>query len=106
MTASVTVGPNELWDAYVREKESIILKYARYSPVYFSQKLNPTDQEMIAWIEANQTDVDAEYERQKHRYTGLEKQVSLLRASVKRSSINRHIQRTDWPSRRSSRPPD
>ncbi len=73
--AAVTVGPGELWDAYVREKESAKLKYVRFSSVYYAQALQPTEQDITAFMAAHKKEVDDEYERQKHRYTGLEKQV-------------------------------
>jgi peptidyl-prolyl cis-trans isomerase D len=75
VAASVVISPGELWDAYVREKESVKLKYVRFSAVYYGQQLEPSEQELNAFMSARQKDVDAEYERQKHRYTGLEKQV-------------------------------
>jgi peptidyl-prolyl cis-trans isomerase D len=31
--ASVSIGPGEVWDAYVREKENVKLKYVRFSTV-------------------------------------------------------------------------
>jgi peptidyl-prolyl cis-trans isomerase D len=75
VSTSVTVGPGEVWDAYVREKESAKLEYVRFSNVYYAQQLQPTAQQIAAFMTEHAADVDAEYERQKHRYTGLEKQV-------------------------------
>ena len=83
VTSQVTLSPSEVWDAFVREKESVTLKYARFSPVFYGQNLEPTADELTAWINANAKDVDAEYEREKHRYTGLEKQVRARHILVK-----------------------
>ena len=83
VTAQVAVSKDEVWDAYVREKETVTLKYARFSPVFFQNQLQPTDADLTAFISANQKDVDAEYEREKHRYTGLEKQVRARHILVK-----------------------
>ncbi len=83
VTAMVTVSPDELWDAYQREKETVTLKYARFSPVYYKETLQPSAAELDAFIAANKADVDAEYEREKHRYTGLEKQVRARHILIK-----------------------
>lgn len=83
VTSQVVVSNDEVWDAFVREKETVTLKYARFSPVFFQQQLQPTEAELKAWIEANQKDVDAEYEREKHRYTGLDKQVRARHILIK-----------------------
>ncbi|HEX7481317.1 MAG TPA: peptidylprolyl isomerase [Polyangiales bacterium] len=83
VTTQVTVGPSEIWDSYVREKESITLKYARFSPVFYRSSLQPSVSELGAFIKDNQKDVDAEYEREKHRYTGLEKQVRARHILIK-----------------------
>ncbi len=83
VVTQVTVSPNEVWDSYVREKESVTLKYARFSPVYYRSSLQPSVAELEAFIKANQKDVDAEYEREKHRYTGLEKQVHARHILIK-----------------------
>ena len=83
VTSQVSVGPTEVWDAYVAEKDSVTLKYARFSPVFYQQKLTPSAAELDVFIQANQKDVDAEYEREKHRYTGLEKQVRARHILIK-----------------------
>ncbi|MDH5674360.1 MAG: peptidylprolyl isomerase [Myxococcales bacterium] len=81
--AGVTIGKGELWDAYVREQESVKLAYLRFSKVYYGQKLEPSDADLTAFMQAKASDVDAEYEKQKHRYTGLEKQVRARHILVK-----------------------
>jgi peptidyl-prolyl cis-trans isomerase D len=83
VTSQVVVSNDEVWDAFVREKETVKLKYARFSPVFYQQQLHPTDADIQAWIAANQKDVDAEYEREKHRYTGLDKQVHARHILIK-----------------------
>lgn len=86
VTASATIAPGEVWDAYVREKESAQLEYVRFSSAYFGQALAPTEQELTAFAADNAKDVDAEYEQQKHRYTALEKQVRARHILIKVSS--------------------
>jgi peptidyl-prolyl cis-trans isomerase D len=83
VTASVAISPGEVWDAYVREKESAQLKYVRFAAAYYGQTLSPTAQEIANFIAANAADVDAEYERQKPRYTALEKQVRARHILIK-----------------------
>ncbi|HKU37963.1 MAG TPA: SurA N-terminal domain-containing protein, partial [Polyangiales bacterium] len=83
VTAQVTLSPNEVWDAFVREKESVTLKYARFSPVYYGQTLEPSADELAAWSAQHAAEIDAEYEREKHRYTGLEKQVRARHILIK-----------------------
>jgi peptidyl-prolyl cis-trans isomerase D len=75
VVAQVAVSPQEVWDAFVREKESVTLKYARFSPAYYKEKLEPSAAELSQFIADNQKEVDAAFERDKQRYTGLEKQV-------------------------------
>lgn len=79
----VTVSPDEVWQAYEREKETVTLKYARFSPVFYRETLHPSQAEIDAFTVENQKDVDAEYEREKHRYTGLEKQVRARHILIK-----------------------
>ncbi len=81
--ASATIGPGEVWDAFVREKENVQLKYVRFSTVYYGQALEPSGAELAAFISTNAKDVDAEYEKQKHRYTALEKQVRARHILIK-----------------------
>lgn len=83
VTSQVALSNDEVWDAFVREKDTVTLKYARFSPVFFGQQQKPTEAELNAFMAANQKDVDAEYEREKHRYTGLEKQVHARHILIK-----------------------
>jgi peptidyl-prolyl cis-trans isomerase D len=83
VVANITVGPGEVWDAYVREKESAKLKYLRFSKTYYSQKAEATEAEMAQFIIDHKDEIDAEYEKEKHRYTGLEKQVRARHILIK-----------------------
>lgn len=75
IAAGVAVADNEIWDAFVREREKAVVTYARFSPAFYGESLNPTTEELTAWLQANDAEVTKELERQRHRYTGLEKQV-------------------------------
>ena len=83
VTANVAVAPGEVWDAYVREKESVQLEYVRFSKAYYEQQVKPTDADITAFLSSDKAAVDAEYEKQKARYTGLEKQVRARHILIK-----------------------
>jgi peptidyl-prolyl cis-trans isomerase D len=86
IVANVTVGPGEVWDSYVREKENVTLQYVRFSKGYYAQQLEPSAADLTAFIASHGKQVDAEYEKQKHRYTGLEKQVRARHILIKVAS--------------------
>ncbi len=86
VVASVTVSPEEVWDAHVREKERLTLSYLRFSPTWYRDRLQPTDADLTTWMAANQAAVDAEFTRQRHRYTGLEKQIRARHILIKVAS--------------------
>lgn len=73
--AAVTVSPNEVWDAFVREREKVQIRYVRFDRAFYREQIEPSAAELDAWLSEHGKEVDAEYEREKHRYTGLEKQV-------------------------------
>lgn len=73
--AGVTVSPNEVWDAYAREKDKVEIKYVRFADDFYRQQVSPTPADVDAYLKEHASDIEAEYEREKHRYTGLEKQV-------------------------------
>ncbi|MEY4579122.1 MAG: hypothetical protein RL701_3825 [Pseudomonadota bacterium] len=83
VTSQVVTSTDEVWDAFVREKETVTLKYARFAPVFYQQQLTPTAAELDSFIKEHSADVDAEYDREKHRYTGLEKQVRARHILIK-----------------------
>lgn len=73
--ASVVVSPAEVWDAYVREKEKVELRYVRFDDAFYRELVETTPAELEAFQKEHASEIDAAYERDKHRYTGLEKQV-------------------------------
>ncbi|HEX6240330.1 MAG TPA: peptidylprolyl isomerase [Polyangiales bacterium] len=75
ISAAVTISPNEVWDAYVREKDKAEIKYVRFDNAFYKQQVTPTAADVDAYLKAHDADINAEFEREKHRYTGLEKQV-------------------------------
>lgn len=83
VTAEVALSPGEVWDAFVREKESVTLKYARFSPVFYGLALEPTPEQLNAYIASHGAALDAEFAKEKHRYTGLDKQVRARHILIK-----------------------
>jgi peptidyl-prolyl cis-trans isomerase D len=75
LTSAVTVSPNEVWDAYVREKDRAEIKYVRFDNAFYRQEASPSAEELDAYLKAHDKEISEELEREKHRYTGLEKQV-------------------------------
>ncbi len=84
--ASVVVGPSEVWDAYVREKDKAELKYVRFDDAFYRELVETTPADVQAWIKEHQAEVDAAYEKDKHRYTGLEKTVHARHILIKVAS--------------------
>jgi peptidyl-prolyl cis-trans isomerase D len=73
--SSASVSPAEVWEAFVREREKAEIKYVRFDVDSYRGEANVTPADISAWLKDHQKEVDAEYEKEKHRYTGLEKQV-------------------------------
>jgi peptidyl-prolyl cis-trans isomerase D len=86
VTSSVAVSPAEVWEAYVREKDKAALKYVRFDLAHYRELVKPSAAELDAWVKEHAKDVDAEYEKEKHRYTGLEKQVRARHILIKAAS--------------------
>jgi len=72
---TVRVSPQEVWEAYVRERDRAQIAYVQFRPAYYRESLEPTEDELRAWMAEHTEEVDAEYERNRHRYTDLEPQV-------------------------------
>jgi peptidyl-prolyl cis-trans isomerase D len=73
--STVTVSSEEVWATFRRERDTANLEYVRFTPSYFGESLTPTPEDIDAWIAENDETVDREYQANRHRYTGLEKQV-------------------------------
>jgi peptidyl-prolyl cis-trans isomerase D len=73
--STVTVSDEEVWDTFRRERDTATLQYFRFTPSFYGESLAPTAEDLDAWIADNQEAVDREYQANRHRYTGLEKQV-------------------------------
>ncbi len=85
ITTPVEVSEQEVWDAYVRERDRARIKYVRFSVAYYREKLEPSEAELDAWIAEHPDEVNREYEQNRHRYTGLEPQVRAQHILIKAS---------------------
>jgi len=75
ISASVEVSPGEVWAAYVAERERARVKYIRFSPTFYRETITVSVDEVRTWMGAHQAAVDSDYQANRPRYTGLEKQV-------------------------------
>ncbi len=73
--ASVQVSDQEIWEGYVRERDSARIKYVQFRSSYYRDQLDPTDADISAWMGSHTDEVDAAYEANQHRYTDLDPQV-------------------------------
>ncbi|HEX5657322.1 MAG TPA: peptidylprolyl isomerase [Polyangiales bacterium] len=81
--AGVVVGPGEVWDAYVREKDKVELKYVRFDNAFYRELVETTPADVEGYLKEHDAEVSAAYEKDKHRYTGLEKQVRARHILIK-----------------------
>lgn len=75
VAASVAVAPAEVWDAYVREKDKAQIQYVRFDQAHYRDLATLSAADVDAWLKDHKAEVEAEFEKEKHRYTALEKQV-------------------------------
>src|SRR5690606_34407316 len=99
ITASVEVSPREVWDAYVTETERASISYVRFGPADYRDQVEMTPEAIAAWMNEHQEEVDAEYQRQGHRYRNLEEQVRarhiLLRVAENAPEEERNAKRAE-----------
>jgi len=91
----VVVSPSEVWEAFVRERDKVEIKYVRYDLGLYRDKVSLSSDDIASYLKEHQKDIDAEYEKQKHRYTGLEKQVRarhiLIKAEAEADAATREV---------------
>lgn len=83
VAAQATIAPEEIHDQYVRDTDRAQLRYARFETSHYESRVTPTDADIDTWTAAHQDQVDEEYTRQRHRYTGLEPQVRARHILIK-----------------------
>ncbi|MFN7696640.1 MAG: peptidylprolyl isomerase, partial [Deltaproteobacteria bacterium] len=79
----VSVSPDEVRAVYVRDTERALLDYVQFRPSYYRDRIEPAVADVTTWMGAHQSEVDEEYTRQRHNYTGLELQVRARHVLIK-----------------------
>ncbi len=79
----VVVSADEVHDAYVRDTDRAQLDYVQFRPAFYRDRIAPTDAEVTAWQAEHASEVNEEYARQRHRYTGLELEVRARHVLIK-----------------------
>lgn len=79
----VVVSAQEVHDTYVLDTDRAQLDYVQYRPSYYRDRVELSDANVTAWMAEHRSEVDEEYTRQRHRYTGLEEQVRARHILVK-----------------------
>ncbi|AKF08524.1 peptidylprolyl isomerase [Sandaracinus amylolyticus] len=92
--ATVTVSAQEVREQYQRETDRAQIDYVRFSPVYYRDRVESGDEAIRAWMAEHTEEVDAEYQRQRHRYTGLEEQRRARHILIKATSDAPEADRT------------
>ncbi|MEM7448802.1 MAG: peptidyl-prolyl cis-trans isomerase [Myxococcota bacterium] len=80
--ATIQVGPTEVWNAFVSEKDRAKIKYIQFSNRYYRKGLVPSRDAVDQWMASHAEELDAAYDAQKHRYQGLPPQVQLTQLLV------------------------
>ncbi len=73
LITGVRISPEEIKNAYYRENDTASISYIRLFPAFFADRLDPTPEEMAAWIADNADPINQYYETNKFKYTNLEK---------------------------------
>lgn len=79
----VTVGDQEVWDAFVEENDRAKIKYIRFSPTFYRDETKSDLSGLDLWMAKNDELLEKEYETNKHRYTGLDAQVRSRHVLIK-----------------------
>jgi peptidyl-prolyl cis-trans isomerase D len=91
--ANVAVSDQEVWEAYVAEQDKAQIEYVQFRSAYFRNTLEPTEAALTAWMAEHESEIDQDYEQNRHRYTGLPEQVRarhiLIRSSQSGAEADR-----------------
>ncbi len=83
LVAGIRVSEQEVRDEYERDNNTASISYIKLFPTYFSDRLDPTPEEMQAWTAANGEAISQYYETNKYKYTNLEKMARARHILVK-----------------------
>lgn len=94
VTSTVTVSPQEIREQYERETDRAQIDFVRFTPTYYRDRVDASDEAIRAWMQEHEEEVDQEYERQSHRYRGLEEQRRARHILIKAASSAPEAERT------------
>ncbi len=77
VAAATTVPPSEVRKAYEDEANRLSLRYVRFETADYAQLVDPTEEEIRAYVEANRDDLVARKKKQALRFSRLPKQMRL-----------------------------
>lgn len=83
IAAQVSVAPGEVREQYARDTERAEVKYIAFRQSFYRDRVDANADAIRTWMTEHATEVDEEYRRQRHRYTGLEEQVRASHILVK-----------------------
>jgi peptidyl-prolyl cis-trans isomerase D len=73
--ASVHVSEAEVRAEYEKSAHRVKVGYVAFDPGFYIRRLDPTDEEVDAWIAEHADEVRARYDEQSYKYTNVERQV-------------------------------
>ncbi|MFO7563001.1 MAG: SurA N-terminal domain-containing protein [Enhygromyxa sp.] len=75
--ASATIAESELWAAYEKQNNQLSLRYVRFPTADYAELVDPTNEELEAWMADNEAKLEEMWESAKPRYLKLPPQVDL-----------------------------
>jgi peptidyl-prolyl cis-trans isomerase D len=73
-TAGTGVGEGEVRTEYERRANKVSLRYVRYTAAAYAPLVDPTAEQLAAYVEKHRTDLEAKFDTQAKRFQGLPKQ--------------------------------
>ncbi len=83
LITGVRISPEEIRNAYYRDNDTASISYIRLFPAFFADRLDPSPEEIDAWIADNADPIKQYYETNKFKYTNLEKMARARHVLIK-----------------------
>ena len=83
VASTVSVSDAEAWQEYADDNDKAQIEYIRFSPRFYARSKPLDDNAIKSWMAENKTKVNADYEANKHKYTGLEEEVRARHILIK-----------------------
>jgi parvulin-like peptidyl-prolyl isomerase len=77
LMASVTISEPELWAAYEKDNNQLSLRYVRFPSSDYGDLVDPTEEEIDAWIAEHEAELTESWELNQPRFLKLPPQVDL-----------------------------